>query len=86
VNDHRGFPIPETFEGSLRLKQAGERSYLDDGKRRSIVYEVMQGIGRDPPRSFLIFESVATMRRVKNYPNEWGSLDEPALEQLSWGR
>jgi hypothetical protein len=35
--------------------------------------------------SSLIFASELAVRRVRDYPSDWFTLSEAALERLSWG-
>ena len=72
----------------VELRDAGgdERGFDDARGRRWIVYERPQGIGHYPVRSYLFFESVRVVRRVRTYPHDWRALDVPALERLSWAR
>lgn len=37
-----------------------------------------------PSASCLVFDSIATIRRVWSYPSNWRTLDTAGLEALSW--
>ena len=60
------------------------RKYRDVSGRAWCVYEGV--LGKNATRPCLIFESVRTVRRVCDYPENWQALDDDALERLSWQR
>ena len=62
----------------------GARRYRDVSGRWWGAYEGT--VGKDATCRCLIFESNHIVRRVREYPEDWRSLDDDALERLSWGR
>ena len=62
----------------------GARRYRDVSGAAWTVYEGT--VGKNARCPCLIFESDHSVRRVCDYPANWRSLDDDALERLSWGR
>ena len=68
----------------LREAQKGAKQFSVEGVLW-LVYEL-------PPTPFdrrstpsLVFESEATVRRVRDYPSHWRTLSDTELYDLSWG-
>jgi hypothetical protein len=57
------------------------RSVLDEAGTFWQVCEVEYALDRRSGRS-LVFESEGSVRRVRNYPEEWGELTDEALARL----
>ena len=64
--------------------RTGQRKYTDVSGKNWVVYEGI--VGRNATRPCLIFESGQMVRRVCDYPENWRTLDDVALERVSWRR
>ena len=81
--------IPESsqsFADPSRPAKKVEQSFVDPRGRHWIVYERLTGFDGGLRGMCLIFESPFVIRRVCAYPKNWMSLDNVALERLSWAR
>lgn len=65
-----------------RRKTAEGRTVIDPQGESWLVYEV--GGATYDRRGSLIFESAWTVRRVRIYPEDWRTLSDEALLELSW--
>jgi hypothetical protein len=70
----------------LRVEQrASARRLIIDGVQW-LVYELpARDLDRRSSPS-LVFESEDTVRRVRDFPPNWGSLSDGELEKVSWSR
>jgi len=70
----------------LRVEQrASARRLIIDGVQW-LVYELpARDLDRRSSPS-LVFESEDTVRRVRDFPANWGSLSDGELEKVSWSR
>ena len=59
------------------------RHVVDSDGAHWRVYE-LSGVYYDRRRS-LVFESEATIRRLRNFPDDWRALADADLVALSWG-
>lgn len=64
-------------------RQEGHR-FLAPDHGYWVVYEVSDRIGENEVRRSLIFVSDAGFRRVRDFPEDWRTLDDAALWALSW--
>jgi hypothetical protein len=70
----------------LRLEhRASARRIRIDGVEW-LVYELMEPSLDRRSGGSLVFESENTVRRVREYPENWRSLTEAELAALSWSR
>ena len=69
---------------ALRDAQRNEREIVVD-RVRWLVYELAPPTLDRRSTPSLVFESEGTVRRIRNYPADWRSLDDAALFSLSWG-
>lgn len=69
---------------SLREAQRHEREIIVD-RVRWLVYELAAPVLDRRSTPSLVFESEGTVRRIRNYPADWRSLDDKELFALSWG-
>ena len=66
-------------------RDARSRTFVDDdGHRWKVSEQLFSEYDRRRGRS-LIFESELAVRRVRDYPSDWFTLDDAALVRLSWG-
>ncbi|HKW49646.1 MAG TPA: hypothetical protein VJN70_19470 [Gemmatimonadaceae bacterium] len=67
---------------NLQEAQRSARRVTRDGMLW-LVYEFLSEFDRRQTPS-LVFESEAAVRRVRNYPNNWRTLNDAELLALSW--
>lgn len=70
---------PATAGSQLR-----SRTYFDDEGVRWHVYELPLSEYDRRSGASLIFDSDASMRRVRNFPKNWDLLSDADLASLSW--
>lgn len=63
---------------------ARSRTYFDSEGVRWHVYELPFSEYDRRSGASLIFDSDASMRRVRNFPADWDSLSDSELASLSW--
>ncbi len=64
--------------------QLRSRTYFDDTGVRWHVYELPFSEYDRRSGASLIFDSDSSMRRVRNFPDNWDSLSDTELASLSW--
>ena len=69
---------------ALRDARRNERAIIIE-RVRWLVYELAPPVLDRRSAPSLVFESEGTVRRVRNYPAEWQTLDDESLFALSWG-
>ena len=79
-------PLERRHLGRIdEVPHPGSRRFRDENGVWWRVYE--QGaVAADQGKPCLIFESDTVARRVHNFPDDWRSVDDAALERLSWER
>jgi len=69
---------------ALRSAHRLEREIIVD-RVRWLVYELSAPALDRRSTPSLVFESEGTVRRIRNYPADWRTLDDESLFALSWG-
>ena len=69
---------------ALREARGNERAIFIE-RVRWIVFELAPPVLDRRSTPSLVFESEGTVRRIRNYPPDWRSLDDESLFALSWG-